>query len=131
MDAGDMHMPHLLSFRVSNLLWFQDTMFFIGALGGVFGLVLFGYFAKILWRVGIKQRHYPAFILSSGFWMLAIGSISFATEEVLERFSWIKYSVVSPITDPIFRLGSYVTVALLVIGFLIEALMLDKPNKNS
>jgi len=93
--------------------------------------VLFGYFATILWRFGLKQRHYPAFILSSGFWMLAIGSISLATEEVLERFSWIKYSIMSPVTNPIFRLGFWVTVVLLVIGFSMEAFMLDKPSKNS
>ena len=124
-------MSHLLFFRVNGLLWFQDTMFFIGALGGIFGLVLFGYFAMILWGFGLKQHHYPAFILSSGFWILAIGSISFATEEVLERFSWINHSIVSPITDPIFRLGFWVTVVLLLIGFLTEALMLGKPNKNS
>lgn len=125
-----MHMSYLLSFRVNNLLWFQDIMFFIGALGGVFGLLLFGYFAMILWRFGLRQHHYPAFILSSGFWILAIGTISFATEEVLERFSWVKYSTVSRITDPIFRLGFWVTVVLLVIGFLTEALMLGKPNKT-
>lgn len=123
-------MSHLLSFRVNNLLWFQDTMFFIGALGGVFGLVMFGHVGTILWRAALKQRHYPAFVLSSGFWMIAIGSISFATEEVLERFSWIKYSVVSPVTDPIFRLGFWVAVVLLVIGFSMEAFETGKPNKK-
>jgi len=63
--------------------------------------------------------------------MLAIGSISLATEEVLERFSWIKYSIMSPVTNPIFRLGFWVTAVLLVIGFSMEAFMLDKPSKNS
>ena len=40
-------------------------------------------------------------------------------------------SIMSPVTNPIFRLGFWVTVVLLVIGFSMEAFMLDKPSKNS
>lgn len=120
-----MSSPHL-----ENTVWFGYIMDFLGALGGVVGFVIFGYFGSMLWRVALDHRQYSAFFVSSSFWIIAIGLLVCDVLIFSEMLHWIRSSVVTAIGDPVVHIGFPVAGGLLMLGFAIFAFGTDKLSRK-
>lgn len=106
------------------------VMYFIGALGGVFGFVMFGYLGLVLWIVALNHRQYSAFFVSGSFWILSIGLLVSEAVIFSEMLHWIRSSVATAIGDPIVHIGFPVAGGLLMLGIAINAFETDKPSKK-
>ena len=99
-------------------------------LGDIVSVVVFGFFGVLLWSIALDHHDYPAFVLSLGFWMFAIGLPWCATLNVLGMCNWIKPSVVTAMGGPVAHVGAPIAGGLLMLGFAMEAFMTKKPSKK-
>jgi len=105
-------------------------MYFIGALGGVFGFVIFGYLGLVLWLVALNHRQYSAFFVSASFWILSIGLLVCDAVIFPEMLHWIRSSVASAILYLVVDIGFPAAGGLLMLGIAISAFETDKPSKK-